>query len=378
MCNLYYVICASVFFFGKFYSTNLKPQTNAILNDKIINQLTNAKNSSDQNPTTTIQFPDKLPNFENGKAGGVIIFYHVAKTGGSTIRDLFLKISEDSHSRFVKIRVKNPPLSYSAEEYDFRKKHEQFTSCVPPGKDHLGMKKIDKRVMNVIRGKRLYSTLLVEVHGTAIGLNNLSVYIDKWRQRSEDNGTPFFAFTLVREPVAFSLSYFQFYYLAGCDGEKWCEGDHEKYRTETEENLILSTKPNRQCFFLTHLSSIEGLHPSFYDKCAVTTNDCNTLYQTMKESLDWIGTTESISNETLPLLMHILRRTSEVVEGVQNMKVSNRTAFAGGLSEDTTNKIKHLTEMDQMIYEKVKTDYHLNKNRDADNAPIILHDMNSL
>ena len=120
------------------------------------------------------------------------------------------------------------------------------------------------------------------------------------------------------------------------------------------------------------------MHPSFYTKCQVTEDDYKNTYKLMKQNFDWIGTTEKLSLDTIPLLSHILQYNGNgstdadgnkgVVENeaklknniiVKNFKVSKKLSFEENLNITTTSKLLNLSSLDQAIYDQVSTDYSL-------------------
>ena len=182
----------------------------------------------------------------------------------------------------------------------------------------------------------------------------LSSQISKWRELSKSHGTPFFAFTMIREPISFLISYFNFFYVHCSD--TWCE--HTDYNlTEIDLLKAMTRIPNRQCFLLKHLSSIEGMDPYFYDQCSVTGEDCRNSYATLTETMDWIGTTEGLSTETIPLLQHILFANKTDERTVKKQNVHDKSSFKESLQESTLQILRSKTTHDQWIYDEVKARY---------------------
>ena len=145
-------------------------------------------------------------------------------------------------------------------------------------------------------------------------------------------------------------------------GYKWCE--HRQYKNATEENLLASARlhPNQQCFHLKHMSSVEGMHPSFYNKCRVTIDDCQRIYDTMKGTLDWVGTTEQLSFDTMPLLQYILDCKDEKSYEVKNIRQYRPFEEQKSLSNRTLAMLSNLTSLDQIIFDQVRSDYVLGDN----------------
>uniref|UniRef100_A0A7S3PUK3 Sulfotransferase domain-containing protein n=1 Tax=Chaetoceros debilis TaxID=122233 RepID=A0A7S3PUK3_9STRA len=336
-----------------------------------------AKKEHIETNTTQIMPLQSLPNFHTGDGGGVVIFYHVAKTGGSTIRNLFRKQIKRKKSYFLYRRLKNnadrKQKAADVDDSNFGKDDD-----VDVGDDNVGdddedipesascvdgtlnwLRSIDKKVMKRLKSVP-HSTkhLLLEVHGANLGMKGFAPFIQKWRKTSQVHGKPFFAFTIVRDPLPFAISYFKMYHH-DCPHD-WCE--HDQFKDATVDNFVRSIIPNRQCFLLSHRSAVEGMDSSFYSKCKVTEKGCDDLYiQTMKENLDWIGRTEELSSETIPLLSYILSGDSSggKLKKPNNLKIAPSLAFEDALDEATTSKIISLSKYDQVIYDKVKEEYKL-------------------
>lgn len=316
---------------------------------------------NDHHGTTTTERPS-LPQFQEGK-GGLVIFYHVAKTGGSTIRGLFHQLDSKVSNHFKNVRYMNPLNS------NFRAPDVNVDggTCIPHG--HQKWEKSYRNTLKHITSEDHNVTLLLEIHGGCPGLEIMAPYIQNLRKTSQEHNKPFFAFTLVRDPLPYLISYFKFFHGQRCTW-RWCE--HGRYANFTEENLLASAQvhPNQQCFLLKHLSAIEGMHPSFYDKCRVGADDCNNLYSSMKSTLDWIGTTERLSVDTLPLLHQMLglrNKSGNTTIVAENKTVSSREPFEQHLSNSTIAKLSQISSLDQVIYDQVTSDYRL-----ADRFPGII------
>ena len=149
--------------------------------------------------------------------GGLVIFYHLPKTGGTFIRDTLINA--------------NIPI-------------ERVFST----KQLLG-NKYGERIQKILSG--LTTELLVlELHGRFVGIPQLP--IRQWRDTALRHNVPFFAFTLLRDPVAFHDSYFAFFHRKGCQ-QRWCEP--MTYDEMSESHLLESLVPNKQCRALVSWSA---------------------------------------------------------------------------------------------------------------------------
>ena len=230
--------------------------------------------------------------------------------------------------------------------------------CVPQpqGRQRRVLSRTDQLIKDHIRqpDANEQRVSFVEIHGGSPGLEGLVPYIQAWRRLGQNHNKTFFAFTLVREPLAFALSYFKFFH-AECS-LRWCE--HVQYKEYSPTNLLLSARAhaNQQCFLLKHLSSIDGMHPSFYKKCRVTKADCNGIYDIMKRNLDWIGTTERMSNDTIPLLLRIVRFSGKPID-VQRKYNEDEHRLESPLNKSEKSELRSLSKYDQAIYDRVTKDY---------------------
>ncbi len=354
----------------------------------------------------------KLPSFQKGQGdrngsgsgsgsgGGLVIFYHVAKTGGSTVRSLFEQLHSQDPSYFRKRRYLNEQRrdiqadedSHTDRDTDIHTNLHSIkfgNSCIPPGKYEKKMSKAYHEIHDLITGQseRVHDfTILWEIHGGSPGLDIIAPYIEELRTVSNEHHKPFFAFTLVRDPLSYTKSYFKYFHI-GCDSD-WCE--HDQYENGSEANLVSAAEihPNQQCFLLKHSSSIAGLHPSFYNKCQVTETQCEEVYDSMKRTFDWIGTTSKLSFDTIPLLCHMLGCNATISAGrndstsgtaindnintntnnnkgtkqeiiITNEKVSNTEEFELSLSKSTIGRLSAVSSLDEVIYKKVRSEFVL-------------------
>ena len=284
-----------------------------------------------------------LPEFkpQGNKGGGVIIFWHLAKTGGTTLRKqcatlpgvdyMMLVRPEDYHegAKCISDRLTPPltPVDPTPDEFNHSRDH----------------------------------TMFVEMHGivNAPTVLDMEAHLREWRRLSQEHGTPLFVFTILREPMAYSLSYFNFF--------------HQKITHQPTQKELQRTSFNRQCNAL-------AAHPG------QTETTCAQLYGKFYEWFDWVGTTERISQETLPLLQHLLRHKDaqnrfmspeEPTEAElwllpsntnkTHYNVAERQQFSfhlESLSQETIEVIHDNTCLDQGLWERAQQDFTLDMWKD--------------
>jgi hypothetical protein len=187
----------------------------------------------------------------------------------------------------------------------------------------------------------------------------LHQYLRRWRRFAAVHNTSFFAFTLVREPVSYAVSYFNFFNAKPCSLVKcpW------KLYPASDKNLLKTNRPDMQCMLLArdHWDIFSNdVHPEKVDK-----DECDDVYQTIQEEMDWIGKTDALSNETIPLLTRMLAHNHTAAEsmGVFNVikatKAESKILSPEALEPDTIAAILNASSYDHAIYEAVKRDFTL-------------------
>ncbi len=319
-----------------------------------------------------------LPNFSMNSDGGVILFYHVAKTGGTSIRNLFETLQDESPETFSFIRVTLWEYHIFADYYDqvdSSKSSNESCDLLPTRSGTRRMQSINKTVREFLSSSlpsentSSPKTLLLELHGSEFGLKSLSPYLKRWRKLSQKSKKPFFSFTVIRDPAPFTTSYFNFFHY-DCN-ERWCD---VPYNEATESNLLLSLRahPNLQCFLLMH-----DIHASFYQGCPPTKQDCEDLYENvMKKQLDWVGTTDKLSEETIPLLARMFVSPKDEESGntipedddideepddIIEVKNVGRKGIQKSLSPKSLTEIASLSTYDQTLYDSVQRDFVIQK-----------------
>jgi hypothetical protein len=261
---------------------------------------------------------------EEKNGGGIIFFVHTIKTGGTTIRDNFSNKSLFPHVDYIAV--------YSLQE--FRKKAKP---------------KIAARLSG---NAKTQSTLFLEIHGhNTPSLIELEPMLREWKAHAATTAVPFFVFTLLRDPLDFAVSYFNFFYVYG-------DPRFGPPMKATLPNLQKILPWNPQCLYLTR-----GERPFFRpDKYYnVTPSDCHDIARVMDTVLDWVGDTSQLSTETLPLLVMLITGTSASQELLATMRSSNvaatrkqrnRPLFKSQLDALTINMIRMATQLDQQLYQQ--------------------------
>lgn len=187
-----------------------------------------------------------------------------------------------------------------------------------------------------------------------MGMPTLHKFVRRWRRFANQHNTSFFAFTLVREPVSYAVSYFNFFNAEPCTLPKcpW------KLYKPSERALLKTNRRDMQCMLLArdHWDIFSNdVHPTRVDE-----EECDDVYQTLRADMDWIGTTEDMSTETIPLLTRMLTNNATAANAmsafntIKTKKADEIILTQGALSPETVERLQDQSRNDEAIYMKVK------------------------
>jgi hypothetical protein len=269
---------------------------------------------------TTVRYIPSL------RRGGVIFFFHVNKAGGLSLQ----------HN----IR-RHPNVNYIFAEGE--RTYKQIT-------DNLE---------GWINGTAPYPKNTIHVMEIHSQQNPPFDYIYDdlmaWRAAFQEQlHVPFFAFTMVREPVSHLISAFNFI----CGQNQRCQ----RYRwlpnlQMNVDGLLRIAHPNLQCrYFLRQwlaLSEPERhYHPPLHEECR------DVYQQKMRSFFDWIGTVEKY-NETLQLLESILPPANFTAnfEKINETREQHKNVNRSMLNESALYFLTNITSLDKQLYDSVRRDY---------------------
>lgn len=240
--------------------------------------------------------------------GGIIIFFHVPKTGGSSIQEHIRKMNKVDYN------------------FNLIPRHYNETALFL---DSLTQRGTDTR------------TLFVEFHGNCPPLAKVQDDMDRWRKQASQSRIPFVAFTILRDPVPWSISAFN----DMCLVRNKC-GTHEA----TVEGMLRRQNPNMQCRFFS--TGWEGW--TARPDLDPTVNDCREATKVMERHLDYVGKLERF-NETLCFLQSVLPGRNfddfnEVVTATNQIK--RRYIRKEELNSTAIKFIHDISHLDYDLYNK--------------------------
>jgi len=261
-------------------------------------------------------------------SGGLVFFLHVPKTGGTTIRQNLRNVE----------RIK----------YIFANNYSTYYDTAPLVEDAI------------LHGGRENRTILFyEIHATtAPSFYRLRARLKRWRETAAHTQVPVFFFTLLREPMSYSFSHFNFFHLQKRNPSfERCNA--------TEEEFLRKSLRSPQCQFLFGGESSmrgqkrNGTHADS-KKYVVQPEECQSIRDLMFDLFDWVGTTELLSTETLPILSKLLNVSTI---SWKNYRVSkNKKDYVSfGRENVTASAIQTIIEMsklDTKLYKETESRYH--------------------
>mmetsp|Transcript_10889 Transcript_10889/g.26174 ORF Transcript_10889/g.26174 Transcript_10889/m.26174 type:complete len:399 (+) Transcript_10889:263-1459(+) len=321
---------------------------------------------------------EKLPDFTNG---GIIVFYHNYKTGGSSIGKMLHELAQEDQARFTS----DPKRDKSAISFEdaLQTPSRLFFTMI---RKSIDWEEDCLKTLDVAeKHKKL---ILLELHVEHPAPNfpslvELAPTIEKWRNEAERRGVEFFAFTLLREPVAHALSFFNFFHVGNKKQRPPpTKRDHDYWNPfqplkSNQKNFIHSYYENdRQCRMMN--SNPHATKGAPYDlvwnyvplsakEVALSHEPCNVqkVYDVLFNSLDWVGTTEFLQNETLPLLTQLVSNNASRGRNTRPFKVfdENPSGFKGMKKADLSNEsvaaILERTKLDRQLYAQVSRSFRL-------------------
>jgi hypothetical protein len=327
--------------FGFDIATELDP---ARFQNPIGNQ-PNSHASSAFNTTLNINFRSR---------GGVIVFYHLAKTGGTTLRVNLHRYGRADPYVHIETRLLSDMIQYEQAVLDVEAILTRQNQTVVDQSQQTG------QVADMLQ--RRPQVLVVEFHGILPSLLTLESKIQSWRQMAQAHHTGFMTFSLVREPISYQVSYFNFYMTEPCSFPE-SSGHCYNLVPSTEANLAQKRRYNHQCqlYAIDHWKLFGDNRPTGSGDIHVTHQECTQVYQSLQRSMDWVGTTTNLSLDTWPLLTQILwhRRPTSVVLPLRTVNEASKPdrLSVSSLSNTTRAALWEYSLLDNELYRNVTRDY---------------------
>jgi hypothetical protein len=298
-----------------------------------------------------------IPNFENG---GIFVYFHLYKTGGSSLTSLMQHFQYDEDDDEDEIY----PFSMIWNRRSMTMKDAKIAT-----ETAKNSKKATIHIFHVEFPSIMYPTLV-----------EAAPILDEWREHANAEGVPFFVATTLREPLGQALSFFNFFHVA-CKDEYWSPftGGMEP----TEENFLKTYVPNRMCHLMYNdahgileapdAALVAGLSENLFhfmddDEINQRNEPSNCDIEKVRNILffgttfDYVGITDNLTTHILPMVTKILfgdaMLGADAVRRKEADKMNDDETVIPlrkkDLSESTIEKIKQESKLDQQLYEEAR------------------------
>ena len=222
-----------------------------------------------------------------------------------------------------------------------------------------GWKRIVPLMDGLVKNGTQGRIVAIETHDQNVPpYRQLSPKIREWKRTAQQNHVPFFVATLLREPMSMQISSFNYYYVA-----PW-----KKLANDTVSDFLDTMLDHPQCNFLVNggmfFDNLDRKHPNIRERRNALNRElekqhCNQVYELLLSDMDWVGTTERMKTETLPLFHYLFQLNNITGDGHTNkMKVRmNRDR----LNATDVAVVNLRTEWDQEWYQKTQEIYQFDQ-----------------
>lgn len=268
---------------------------------------------------------EKLSNSFNEK-GGIFVFLHIPKTGGTAVRSYLM---------------------------DQKPNETSYLGC------WKGRKVTEASISDYCEHGTPNKTIVVyEAHGgpPCLFYNMLSNKLGEWRELAEQNQVPFFAFTMVREPISWYQSFYN--YFITTVGQNVTEAgffdDHHM-------------KANMQC------AELFGISWRRIPAVQVSYSQCMDALALLKQQMDWVSTTDKFSTELIPLISYLGNFENRNLNVILPPAPRKKKLVLGEFSEKGKEHLRNWTEWDVLLYNDIQGSYDFNNWKDFLDANGALH-----
>jgi len=287
-------------------------------------------------------YKDFLPNFWDG---GILVFFHLYKTGGSSVTELIVELKEEEQFEFKRdlgcvddaTTINNSYMDSRALLREHRALNKTTSSSNITSTDcqsrvvfmnqreSMTMDDVTKSVWLVTEKKKvvIYNFHVQFPQTMYPTLLEAQPILEAWRAEAKSKNVPIFVATLLREPLGHALSFFNFFHVATNEKvSRWSpfRGD----MAATEDNFLATYVPNRLCHMMyddahailqapdlaLRQGLVDKLHHFMDDDelqrrqesrvCAV-----EKVREVLHQSFDYVGVTEKISDYLLPMTTYL-------------------------------------------------------------------------
>lgn len=234
---------------------------------------------------------------------------------------------------------------------DFLKKNANQLHIV---RNAGGWKKVVSMVDRLVQNGTHGQIVAIETHDQNVPpYHQLSHKIREWKRTAALHNVPLFVATLLRESVSMQISSFNYYYVAS-----W-----KKLANDTVADFLDTLLDNPICSFLHNggmfFDNLDRKHPEIRARRNKLNNElqkqhCDLAYELLMADMDWVGTTDRLETETLPLFRYLFHRNNTAGAKGHANEMRQVRMHLDRLNESDVAHVKHSAEWDQEWYHKAQ------------------------
>lgn len=350
-------------------------------------ETTEEKSQTDEGQTTGGNSTSTVPELPNMTNGGIFVHFHLYKTGGSSVTELFVALKSEEQDE--------DDDEDDDEDEDRKRMRKRKRNKIEVNSNHLESGKLvfvnnresmtDEDIewsINEVKEKKkpVFYNFHVEFPSTMYPtLVEAAPQIDLWRKTAEAEGIPFFVATVLREPLGHALSFFNFFHVT-VDESHWSPfaGDMDA----TEENFVKTFVPNRLCHLMyddahgileaPDFALREGLKENLWhfmdeDELNRRNEPSSCDIDAMRKILfrdttfDFVGVTERLSTHILPMFTKIVFGDPTLAQDAETKKravdMTDDTWVPlkkHALSDSAKEMVATGSAKDQQLYEEAR------------------------
>jgi hypothetical protein len=274
------------------------------------------------------------------KDGGLMLFFHIPKTGGTSLRTQ---------------AKKNCDFITTQNKYGFDGVEKIIMNWTDPSNGS----QLDNNNNNN-NNKAPKSVKFVEFHGISPSFVTLaSEKLEEWRRRAAAIGLPVFVFSMMRDPVDTHLSTFNFFCVS-------LRKNTNCTATPDIDGLLEISRDNTQARWLCYCSTLQQYTYKTMEECGGGGSGSGgqrggiaTLHKSVVKQLDWIGRSEQYE-ETLVVLNDMLPVHQQFTHEINNRSPQrSKVVKKAELNQTMLSRLQNDLAVDIALYRFVETRYNI-------------------
>ena len=132
---------------------------------------------------------------------------------------------------------------------------------------------------------------------------------------------------------------------------------------DLEEAMLESVYNNPQCLFLARGERTYGANATVLRE-DLKREECQSVYASLRRTMDWVGRTDTLQNETLPVLTAMMFGKPSMGRNLQRSNESpKREGFVElkRIQDSTWHALEKASQLDQELYQQTRHDFQMSQ-----------------